>query len=48
MQVEAGEVQVDVMEEGIEELMHLDRFLRKTRPPPQQASMLAVRPLNSQ
>ena len=42
-QAEAAEVQVDVIEEGAEELDRLERFVRATEPPPVQAAALAVR-----
>lgn len=42
-QVETAEIQLDVMEEGIEELTNLERFVLKTKPPTAQAAALSVR-----
>jgi hypothetical protein len=41
-QAEAAEVRVDVVEEGLDELACLQRFLPATRPPQGQAAALAV------
>ena len=43
MQVETAEVQLDVIEEGIDELCNLEKYLARTHPPYESAELLAVR-----
>ncbi len=43
MQVETAEVQLDVIEEGIDELYNLEKYLARTHPPYESAELLAVR-----
>ncbi len=42
LQVETAEVQLDVIEEGIDELTSLEKFIQGTHPPGESASVLAV------
>ncbi len=42
MQVETAEVQLDVIEEGIDELCSLESYMQRTHPPDESASLLAV------
>ena len=42
MQVETAEVQLDVIEEGIDELCSLESYMQRTHPPEESASLLAV------
>ena len=44
LQVETAEVQLDVIEEGIDELTSLEKFIQGTHPPEESASVLAVCP----
>ena len=43
VQVETAEVQLDVIEEGIDELCNLEKYLARTHPPYESAELLAVR-----
>ena len=43
MQVETAEVQLDVIEEGIDELGSLESYMQRTHPPQESARLLAVR-----
>ena len=43
MQVETAEVQLDVIDEGIDELCSLEKYLTRTHPPYESAELLAVR-----
>ena len=42
MQVETAEVQLDVIEEGIDELCSLESYMQRTHPPDESAQLLAV------
>ena len=42
VQVETAEVQLDVIEEGIDELCNLEKYLSRTHPPYESAELLAV------
>ena len=42
MQVETAEVQLDVIEEGIDELCSLESYMQRTHPPEESATLLAV------
>ena len=43
LQVETAEVQLDVIDEGIDELCSLEKYLTRTHPPYESAELLAVR-----
>lgn len=40
--METAEVQLDVIEEGIDELDSLEKYVHRTHPPEEAASLLAV------
>ncbi len=42
VQVETAEVQLDVIEEGIDELCSLESYMQRTHPPEESATLLAV------
>jgi len=42
VQVETAEVQLDVIEEGIDELCSLESYMQRTHPPDESAQLLAV------
>ena len=41
--METAEVQLDVIEEGIDELCSLESYMQRTHPPDESATLLAVK-----